>query len=129
MAQKLILIAMAGALGTLMRYAVAGIVQKGLAGPTATGFPYGTLAVNIMGCFLFGLVYSLAEERLLISGQMRIVLLAGFMGAFTTFSTFGFETAELVRDSQWTLALANALAQNIAGIAAVFIGFAAGRIF
>jgi CrcB protein len=117
------LLAVAGALGTLCRYALGGAVQR-LAG---SDFPWGTLVVNALGCFLFGVVWTMAEERLVISGQTRFVLLTGFMGAFTTFSTFAFETGGLLRDSQWLLAAGNLLGQNALGVACVFLGFAAGR--
>ncbi len=81
----------AGAAGTLARYGLAGLMQRLL----GESFPWGTLTVNALGCFLFGVVWMLAEDRLVISGQTRFVILTGFMGAFTTFSTFAFETAAL----------------------------------
>jgi CrcB protein len=98
-------------------------VQR-LSGPT---FPTGTLVVNALGCFLFGLVWALAEERLVIRPELRFILLVGFMGAFTTFSTFAFETGNFLRDSQWGLALANVAAQNVLGLACLFAGLAASR--
>lgn len=122
--QKLLLIACAGALGTLARYSLSALVQNLFSGE----FPWGTFAVNIAGAFLFGLVWTLAEERLLISGETRIIILSGFMGAFTTFSTFMFETGELLRDAEWLLALSNLIAQNGIGILALFLGIAAGRL-
>jgi CrcB protein len=121
--KELSLIALAGAVGTVARVMVAGWVQK-IGGQR---FPWGTLAVNLIGCFLFGLVFALAAERALISPRWRVVLLGGFMGAFTTFSTFGSETAMLLRQEQWAVAFANIAAQNILGIAAVFLGIALGR--
>jgi CrcB protein len=121
--KELCLIALAGAAGTLCRYGLAGIVQS----MSGTRFPWGTLAVNLLGCFLFALVWGLAEERLVISGRTRIVLLTGFMGAFTTFSTFAFETGELLRDSQWALAACNVAVSNVLGLAGMFLGFAIHR--
>ncbi|HUG91074.1 MAG TPA: CrcB family protein [Planctomycetaceae bacterium] len=118
-------LAAAGAAGTLCRYGLSGLVHA-LAGEK---FPWGTLAVNAVGCFLFGLVWSLAEERMLISGQTRAILLVGFMGAFTTFSTFAFETGGLLRDAEWWPAAANLLAHNALGLLCVFLGFAVGRWF
>lgn len=123
--QKVTLIAGAGAVGTLCRYGLAGFVQK-LCG---VGFPWGTVTVNALGCFLFGLIWALADERLVISGEARFIVLTGFMGAFTTFSTYAYETSELLRDSEWALAAGNLLGQNILGIACVFLGFAASRLF
>jgi len=84
--------------------------------------------VNLIGCFLFGLVFALAEERFVISSRLRIIFLTGFMGAFTTFSTFGFETAGMLRDGQWWPALSNLAAQNLGGIALVLLGFAVARM-
>ena len=80
---EILWIALAGALGTLARYGLGGAVQTVL----GQNFPWGTLVVNAIGCLLFGLVWTLAEERLLISGHLRFIVLVGFMGAFTTFST------------------------------------------
>lgn len=117
------LLAIAGAVGTLARYWVSGVVQR-LCGAT---FPWGTLVVNVVGCLLFGFVWTLAEERLLISPQTRFVVLTGFMGAFTTFSTFAFETAQMLSDAEWFRALGNIALENVVGIAAVFLGFAIGR--
>jgi CrcB protein len=121
---KLILLAAAGAAGTLARYFLGGLVQRLYGGP----FPWGTFAVNMTGTFLFGLVWSLAEDRLVISGQARAVILVGFMGAFTTFSSLMFETGELMRDSQWALAFGNLALQNIVGILFLFLGLMLGRL-
>jgi fluoride exporter len=121
---KLAWLAGAGALGTLARYGVAGVVQRALGG----AFPWGTLVVNAVGCLLFGLVWALAEERMVISGETRAILLVGFMGAFTTFSTFAFETSAMLRDAEWSFALANVLSQNVLGIVCFFAGLALGRV-
>jgi CrcB protein len=121
--QQMVLLATVGAVGTLARWGLQGWVQR-LCGAS---FPWGTLAVNALGCFLFGLVFVAAEERSLISAQTRIIILVGFMGAFTTFSSFAFETAALLRDSQWLYAFGNVALQNILGLACVFAGFAVGR--
>ena len=117
------LIALAGSLGTLARYGLGGLVHRLVPWP----FPWGTIAVNILGSFLFGLVWALAQERSMISAEARIIVLAGFMGAFTTFSTFMFETGELLRNSQWALAAGNLLLQNLLGLVAVFAGWALAR--
>ncbi|MBI3866529.1 MAG: fluoride efflux transporter CrcB [Planctomycetia bacterium] len=117
------MLAAAGAAGTLARYWVAGAVQR-LCGEA---FPWGTLVVNVSGCLLFGIVWTLAENRLVISPQTRFVVLTGFMGAFTTFSTFAFETTQMLADSEWIRAMGNIVLQNVVGIAAVLVGFAVGR--
>lgn len=124
MLKELAWLAVAGAVGTLARYGLGGLVQK----YAGAGFPWGTLAVNVLGCFLFGLVWTLAEERLLISGQTRFILLTGFMGAFTTFSTFAFESGQLLRYADWPLVAANVAAQNLLGVGCLFLGFALGRL-
>jgi len=124
LATKLILLALAGSLGTLARYFLGGAVQR-LAGGA---FPWGTFAVNMTGTLLFGFVWSVAEDRLVISPEARAVVLVGFMGAFTTFSSFMFETGELLRDSQWALAFGNLALQNVTGVVFLFIGLAIGRL-
>ena len=117
-------LAAAGAVGTLARYGVSGLASRFNGGE----YPWGTLAVNAIGCFLFGLVWMLAEDRMLISGRTRFIVLTGFMGAFTTFSTFAFETAAMARDSQWWMSVANVLGHNVAGLALVLLGMVVGRL-
>jgi CrcB protein len=116
--------AFAGALGTLSRYWLAGVVQN-LAG---TLFPWGTVVVNLSGSLVFGLLVAIMEGRFAISGETRMILLTGFMGAFTTFSTFMFETEQLLESSQWGLAAGNLLLQNVVGLLALFVGLALGRL-
>ncbi len=122
--QRVLLLAVAGAAGTLARYGLSGLVQRLVPG----GFPWGTFAVNALGCLLFGIVWSLAEERMLISGAARIILLIGFMGAFTTFSTFAFETGQLLDDSQWLFAAGNVMLHNVVGVALLVAGIALGKL-
>jgi CrcB protein len=122
--QKLALMAVAGAVGTLARYGLSGLVER--LQPTA--FPWGTFAVNGLGCLLFGMVWAMAEERMLISGMTRLILLVGFMGAFTTFSTFAFETGQMLDDSQWLAAVANVFLQNVCGVVFVLAGIALGKL-
>lgn len=121
--QKLLWLALAGAMGTLARYGLAGAAQRAFGGD----FPWGTFTVNLLGCFVAGLFWSLAESRLSISGQMRVIILMGFMGAFTTFSAYVLETGELLRDAQWLWAAGNVVLQNGCGIVLFFLGLAAGR--
>lgn len=123
-APKLLILAVAGACGTLARYGMAGVAQR-LGGDW---FPWGTFAVNVFGCLLFGLVYALAEDRVLISGQTRFFVLVGFMGAFTTFSTFIFESGDLLRDGQMWRAFANLGGQAALGLTALFVGLVLGRL-
>ena len=123
MPSKILWMALAGMLGTLSRYGLQGLVQR----HAGSVFPWGTMAVNMAGCFLFGLVWSLAEDRLTISSEVRTIILVGFMGAFTTFSSFAFETAQLMRDAEWLLAGANVVSQNVCGVLCLFLGLALGR--
>ena len=121
--QKLMLIAVAGAIGTLCRYGLGGVTQRAF----GSNFAWGTVAVNLAGCLLFGLLWALAENRLNISGQARAFIFIGFFGAFTTFSTFVFETAQMLDESQWLWAAGNIVIQNVAGLACLFAGLAIGR--
>lgn len=123
MGQKFLLLIIAGALGTLFRYGLAGAMQKSF----DSGFPWGTFTVNLAGCFLAGLFWSISESRLSISGETRTVVLIGFMGAFTTFSAFILETGQLFREAQWLWAIINLSAQNILGLVLFFIGLGLGR--
>ncbi|OGV32485.1 MAG: chromosome condensation protein CrcB [Lentisphaerae bacterium GWF2_45_14] len=125
MLQKLLLISAAGALGTLARYGLAGLVQRN----SGTFFPCGTLAVNAVGCLIAGLLWTLCEYRLQISGSTRAIFFVGFLGAFTTFSTFILETGGMINDSEYMRAGLNILLQNTLGIIAFFAGVFAGRIF
>ena len=123
MTQKLLLLFLAGGAGTLTRYGLDGLVQR-LAGAS---FPWGIAAVNLVGCFLFGLVGAMAAERGLISAEARLILLVGFLGAFTTFSTLIGETGGFLSDRQWFYATANFALQNAGGLILYFLGSAAGR--
>lgn len=121
--QKLIFLAGAGALGALTRYGIAGMVQKW----TGPAFPWGTVAVNILGCLAVGLLWALFEDKITISSEMRVIVLVGFMGAFTTFSTFIAETGELIRTAQWAWAAGNVVLQNTVGLLAFFAGTTIGK--
>jgi CrcB protein len=124
MTAKLVWLCLAGALGTLARYGLQGLVQRWTGG----SFPWGTLAVNVLGCLAFGVVWTVASERQVISPQLRTVLLMGFMGAFTTFSAFVFETEQLGRGGQWLLAGANVGIELALGAVALGLGMALGRL-
>ncbi len=119
---KLLWIAAAGALGTLSRFGLASLVQRW----NPTTFPWGTLVVNVLGCLLFGLVWALIEGKL-IHGDARLYVLIGFMGAFTTFSTFAFEAVSLISAKQYLLAAGHIIAENVLGILAVMAGLALGK--
>jgi CrcB protein len=99
--------------GGLARYYLAGAVYR----VTGTGFPYGTLVVNLAGCFLLGLLAGLAEDKFLLGPDARLLLMIGFCGAFTTFSTFIFETDGLLREGAWMTALLNVTVSVVLGFA------------
>lgn len=92
-----------------------------------TEFPWGILAVNVAGCFLFGLVYGLGEERGILRPELRTIALVGFLGAFTTFSTFAFDTLNLIRAERYVLASANIVLGNTLGVVAVLAGLGISR--
>lgn len=120
---KLLLIGLAGGLGALARYGLSGLVLR-VAG---AGLPYGTMVVNALGCFLFGVVWALAAERMMMSAEMRTILLVGFLGSFTTFSTFIFESHWLLADARWLWAVGNLVIMNVAGLGVFALGLALGR--
>lgn len=116
-------IAAGGALGALMRYWVSTATYAWL----GRGFPWGTLAVNVLGSFLMGVLYILLLERLSSGPEMRAFLLIGFLGAFTTFSAFSIETLNLLEDAQTGKALLNAGGSVILCVAATWLGVILGR--
>ena len=124
MFQKLLLIALAGSAGALARYGLGGLVQRW----TAAGFPWGTAVVNAAGCFLFGLIWTVAGERTGMSEEARVIILVGFVGAFTTFSTFIFDTHALAADARWLWAAANVGLHMFVGVATLLGGVALGRV-
>jgi len=114
----------AGAAGAASRYAVAGLVQHW----SGHRFPAGTLAVNVAGCFLAGLLWTLAQGRLQWPAELRTAVLIGFLGSFTTFSSYMLETGLLVRQSRWLMAAGNVLLQNVVGFAALAGGIIVARL-
>lgn len=118
---KFIFLAIGGMAGTIARYALEGSVFRAL----GTGFPYGTLAVNILGCFILGFLASISEDKFLLSPNLRLLLMIGFCGAFTTFSTFILETSNLIRDGETLRAFMNVLLSVVIG----FIIFRIGVLF
>lgn len=120
---QVLAIAGAGAVGALARFAVATWVY-GLLG---RGFPWGTLAVNVVGSFLMGLLAVLLVERWLIAPELRAALLVGFLGAFTTFSTFSLETLSLVENGEGLRALANVVASLLLCLLACWAGILTAR--
>ena len=121
---KWFLLIVAGALGTLSRYALSGVAYEVF----GSRFPYGTLIVNLLGCFLIGLLTSISETKFLLTPTVRVFLLIGFLGAFTTFSTFMLETANLIKDGQSWLAFWNVFFSFIVGFFIFRLGVLAGNM-
>jgi CrcB protein len=109
---KILWIALFGAIGTLARYGLQGVVQMRM----GSLFPYGTLLVNLSGCLLLGFIGQITMNRLLISPDMRMAVAVGFFGGFTTFSSFGWETAKMLEDGEWLRATTYVSASVIAGL-------------
>ena len=121
--QKTILIGLAGLAGTLLRYWLAGFVARQY-GET---FPWGTMAVNLIGCFITGAVFYLTEERFLISPAVRTVILIGLLGGFTTFSSYGLQTFTLMRDGEFGMATLNVAVSNVVGLMMLWVGYVLGK--
>ena len=109
---KLFLIALFGAIGTLARYGLQGLVHTRM----GTTFPYGTLLINLTGCLLLGFIGQLTLNRMLISSELRIAIAVGLFGGYTTFSSFGWETAKMLEDGEWLRATTYVGASVIAGL-------------
>jgi CrcB protein len=117
---RYLMVGVGGFAGAVSRYAVAlWIGQR-----WGRSFPLGTFVINVCGSFLIGLLMYLLTEKLIVNPQWRLLLIVGFLGAYTTFSTFQYETGELIRDSEWILASLNVGGSVIAG----FIAMKAGEI-
>lgn len=119
-----ILVFVGGGTGAVFRYLLASWIYE----VVGSGFPYGTLVVNILGCFVIGLFLTMAEGRFLISPSVRVFVAVGIIGGFTTFSTLNFETLELLRDGAFALALLNVGASIAVGLSATWVGAVVGRI-
>jgi CrcB protein len=115
---NIFLIGIGGFLGAISRYGVAlWIGQR-----WGRSFPFGTFVINVSGSFLIGLFMSLLTERFMVNPQWRLMLVVGFLGAYTTFSTFEYETSALLKDSEWLIAGFNVVLSVFAGFIALKLG-------
>ena len=120
----LLLIGLGGFAGAIARYLVDGLVSD----RTGGGFPWGTLVVNATGSFLLGLLFAITAERAILPAEVRGPLLIGFIGAYTTFSTWMLESWRLIEGGAYGPALANLSGSVVIGIVAVAVGLTLGRV-
>lgn len=116
---KVLWIGAGGFLGSVLRYLLGGLVQSAVAGST---FPYGTLVVNITGCYAIGFVSQLIDAQGALGPGARAFLVVGVLGGYTTFSAFGNETVNLIRDSQRLTAGLNIGGHLVLALCAVWLG-------
>ena len=116
---KIILVGVGGFIGAALRYLITGYVQNLT---HSVAFPYGTLVVNITGCFFIGILSQLFESQSGLTAEMRLFLMIGLLGSFTTYSTFSSETMNLLHDQRLFLALINMSTHIILGLSAVLVG-------
>lgn len=121
--ERLLLVALGGALGSVMRYLTGLLAARWLGGD----LPWGTLAVNLVGSFLIGVVNELGSDALRVSPETRLFLATGVMGGLTTYSAFSYETARLMEAQAWSTAWAYVVVTTAACVALCFLGFATAR--
>jgi fluoride exporter len=120
-----IIVGIGGSFGALLRF----IIESWIHGFSKTSiFPFGTLAVNLLGCLLIGFLFGIIAVSQLIGPRARLLLITGFLGALTTFSSFGYETFILIKNQEFIIALVNVLIQVTVGLLAVWIGYAISRL-
>lgn len=120
---KYLVVAVGGAFGAMLRYYLGGTLLARMGAP----FPTATFVINVTGSFILGFFLTLATERLHISPHWRLAVAVGFVGAYTTFSTFEYETARLAEDGYFVRALLNVVLSVLVGFAAVWLGIIAAR--
>jgi CrcB protein len=115
-------IGLGGLLGTLCRYGLTTWVEQRAVSP----FPYGTVVINLAGCFLAGLLFPLLEQAS-VAPELRLAVFTGFLGGFTTFSAYGLQTVALANGGMVSMAALNVVVSNVAGLALVWIGSCLSR--
>lgn len=121
---KLWLVFIGGGVGSLLRYSTT-LLSARLFG---TAYPWGTAIVNLVGCFIIGVVYSLAERGQWIGPSARLFIMTGFLGGLTTFSTFGLESVNAYKTAGGAALLINVLVHNVGGLTLAFLGMMATRL-
>ena len=118
MDRSILLVGIGGFVGSIARYLVAVF----FAGQLSSAFPFATFAVNVVGCFLIGILFALSDRGNILTPEWRIFLTTGFCGGFTTFSTFSYESIRLLQDGEFLYLAFNVLFSVVAGIAATYLG-------
>ena len=116
---NLLAIAIGGAIGAVARYLLSAFVLR----VSGTLFPLGTFVVNVIGCLVFGAIAGATTQRIEISPTVRLFLLTGILGGFTTFSSYAFESFALIRDGQFVWATINVVGQVVAGLVGLWVGY------
>jgi len=124
MIKNLLLVGLGGGIGSIARY----LCQKWFNENYPHPFPWGTFVINLIGCFLIGVFYAATEKSTVLSPQTRLLLIAGFCGGFTTFSTFAFENMNLLRSGDLLYFSVYIIASVVLGIAGVFAGIAITKL-
>ena len=122
---RLLLIAVFGAAGTLARYGLQGLVQVRV----GSTFPWGTLLINLTGCFFLGLIGQMMLNRMMVSSELRVAIAVGFFGGYTTFSSFGWEAAKMLEAGEWLRSLTYVAASMVLGLLLSVAGIRLGNRF
>jgi CrcB protein len=122
---RYLLVFLGAGIGGVLRFAMSSAVYRAVNG---WDFPIGTFSINMLGCFVIGLMMQLAETKGVLQGDTRLFVFVGVLGGYTTFSSFGFETFQLLRDGQYIYAAINSVLQVCLGIFLVWLGWVIGRL-
>ena len=122
---RLLRIAVFGAVGTLARYGLQGLVQVRV----GSTFPWGTLLINLTGCFFLGLIGQMMLNRMMVSSELRVAIAVGFFGGYTTFSSFGWEAAKMLESGEWLRSMTYVAASVVLGLLLSVAGIRLGNRF
>jgi fluoride exporter len=120
---RLLLVAVFGAVGTLARYSLQGLVQARV----GSTFPWGTLLINLTGCFFLGLIGQMMLNRMMVSSELRVAIAVGFFGGYTTFSSFGWEAAKMLEAGEWLRSMTYVAASVVFGLLLSAVGIRLGN--
>lgn len=122
--ERMLLIALGGAIGTVLRYLTSGVAARWF----GLDFPYGTIIVNLVGSFLIGLIHEVGTGSVLLPDSARLFLTTGLMGGLTTYSAFSYETVRLIETNAWLQAWINVVGTTAGCLVLCFVGMAVGRL-